>query len=164
MRSTSSQPIASRRQFLALSGGLGLSLLSLPALVNGLLAQDAHARDSSMQGQKDHGASAPHDALPQGVIGISLHVSAERIGDPAALYVGHIHPDGPAGKAGLRHGEEIIGVDGVPVRGKTYPEVVKMIRGNIGSSVTLAVKGTDGDRIVTLKRVAEEDFARKKTS
>jgi len=164
MMTRTSQPVTSRRQFLALSGGMGLSLLSLPALFSGLLAQDAHARDSSAQGQKDHGASAPHDALPQGIIGISLHVSAERIGDPAALYVGHIHPDGPAGKAGLQHGEEIIGVDGVPVRGKTYPEVVKMIRGNIGSSVTLAVKGTDGDRTVTLKRVSEEDFARKKTS
>ena len=164
MMTTSSQQLTSRRQFLAMSGGVGLGLLSLPAFLTGLLSRDAHARDSNAYGQEGHGASAPHDALPQGIIGISLHVSAERIGDPAALYVGHIHPDGPAGKAGLKHGEEIIGVDGVPVRGKTYPEVVKMIRGTIGSSVALAVKGTDGDRIVTLKRVAEEDFSKKKTS
>jgi membrane-associated protease RseP (regulator of RpoE activity) len=164
MKTTSLQHTTSRRKFLALSGGAGLALLSLPAFFSGLLAQDAHARDSSAYGQEGHGTPSPHVALPQGIIGISLHVSAERIGDPAALYVGHIHPDGPAGKAGLQHGEEIIGVDGVPVRGKTYPEVVKMIRGSIGSSVALAVKGTDGDRIVTLKRVAEEDFAKKKTS
>ncbi len=164
MMTTSSQQLTSRRQFLALSGGVGLGLLSLPALFSGLLSQDAHARDMSTQGQEGHGTPSPHDTLPNGIIGISLHVSAERIGDPAALYVGHIHPDGPAGKAGLKHGEEIIGVDSLPVRGKTYPEVVKMIRGAIGSSVTLAVKGTDGDRIVTLKRVAEEDFSKKKTS
>ena len=34
--------------------------------------------------------------LPNGVIGVSLHVGAERIGDPASLYVAHVHPEGPA--------------------------------------------------------------------
>jgi hypothetical protein len=33
--------------------------------------------------------------LPNGVIGISLQVGAERIGDPAILYVGMVHPGGP---------------------------------------------------------------------
>ena len=31
--------------------------------------------------------------LPNGVIGVSLHVGAERIGDPASLYVAHVHPE-----------------------------------------------------------------------
>jgi hypothetical protein len=56
-----------------------------------------------------HTSRAPYshadDArLPNGVIGISLHVGAERIGDPAILYVGMVHPEGPAHKAGLRLG------------------------------------------------------------
>ena len=164
MRPTSSQPIASRRQFLALSGGVGLALLSLPALVGGLLPQDAHARDAGAHKQEGHGATSPHETLPKGLIGISLHVSAERVGDPAALYVGHIHPEGPAGKAGLKHGEEITAVNGVPVKGKTYAEVVRMIRGDVGSPVTLAVKGQEGDRTIALTRVAEEDFSKQKSS
>lgn len=49
--------------------------------------------------------------LPNGVIGISLQVGAERIGDPAILYVGMVHPEGPAYQAGLRHGDEVISVE-----------------------------------------------------
>ncbi len=44
-----------------------------------------------------HGDEA---ALPNGVIGVSLQVGAERIGDPAVLYVGMVHPEGPAGSHG----------------------------------------------------------------
>ena len=45
--------------------------------------------------------------LPKGVIGVSLDVSAERIGDPAILYVAMVNPEGPAHRAGLAHGDEI---------------------------------------------------------
>ena len=50
--------------------------------------------------------------LPNGVIGLSLHVWAERIGDPAVLYVGMVRPEGPAQQAGLRHGDEVTTVEG----------------------------------------------------
>src|SRR5207249_2919210 len=53
--------------------------------------------------------------LPNGVIGISLQVGAERIGDPAVLYVAMVHPEGPAHQAGLSHGDEIQSVDGIAV-------------------------------------------------
>ena len=37
------------------------------------------------------------DGNPQkGVIGVSLQVGAERIGDAAVLYVAMVHPEGPA--------------------------------------------------------------------
>jgi predicted metalloprotease with PDZ domain len=67
--------------------------------------------------------------LQNGVIGVSLHVGAERIGDPASLYVAHVHPEGPAQRAGLKHGDEVVTVDGAAVTGKTYEQVVKMVRG-----------------------------------
>jgi S1-C subfamily serine protease len=94
--------------------------------------------------------------LPNGVIGVSLQVGAERIGDPAVLYVGMVHPEGPAQKAGLRHGDEVVTVDGAAVLGKSYEQVVKMIRGEAGTIVKLGVKGDGGTRELSLTRVASD--------
>ncbi|MCX5722486.1 MAG: PDZ domain-containing protein [Nitrospirae bacterium] len=90
------------------------------------------------QAQRPHGDEAN---LPNGVIGLSLHVGAERIGDPASLYVAHVHPEGPAQQAGLKHGDEVVTVNGAAVVGKTYEQVVKMVRGEAGTVVKLGVKG-----------------------
>lgn len=94
--------------------------------------------------------------LPNGVIGISLQVGAERIGDPAVLYVAMVHPEGPARQAGLSHGDEIQSVDGISVSGKSYEQVVKMIRGEAGTVVKLSVKGDKGTREVAITRVASD--------
>lgn len=94
--------------------------------------------------------------LPKGVIGVSLDVSAERIGDPAILYVAMVNPEGPAHRAGLAHGDEIQAVDETPVAGKTYEQVVKMIRGEPGTTVKLTVKGERGAREVSVTRVAAD--------
>ena len=94
--------------------------------------------------------------LPKGVIGVSLDVSAERIGDPAILYVAMVNPEGPAHRAGLAHGDEIQAVDETPVTGKTYEQVVKMIRGEPGTTVKLTVKGERGAREVSVTRVAAD--------
>jgi C-terminal processing protease CtpA/Prc len=94
--------------------------------------------------------------LPNGVIGLSLQVGAERIGDPAVLYVGMVRPEGPAHQAGLRHGDEIMSVDGTAVTGKSYEQVVKMIRGEAGAIVKLGVKGDAGTREISITRVASD--------
>jgi C-terminal processing protease CtpA/Prc len=94
--------------------------------------------------------------LPNGVIGLSLQVGAERIGDPAVLYVGMVRPEGPAHQAGLRHGDEIISVDGTAVTGKSYEQVVKMIRGEARTIVKLGVKGDAGTREISITRVASD--------
>lgn len=94
--------------------------------------------------------------LPNGVIGVSLQIGAERIGDPAVLYVGMVHPEGPAQQAGLRHGDEVVTVDGTAVSGKSYEQVVKMIRGEAGTVVKLGVKGEGGSRELSITRVASD--------
>ena len=94
--------------------------------------------------------------LPNGVIGISLQVRAERIGDPAILYVGMVHPEGPAHQAGLGHGDEVVSVDGTPVKGKRYEDVVGMIRGEPGTAVKVGVKGENGLRELSITRVSGE--------
>ncbi len=94
--------------------------------------------------------------LPNGVIGLSLQVGAERVGDPAVLYVGMVRPEGPAQQAGLRHGDEIMTVDGTVVTGKSYEQVVKMIRGKAGTIVRLRVKGEADTREIFIRRVASD--------
>ncbi len=94
--------------------------------------------------------------LPNGVIGVSLHVGAERIGDPASLYVAHVHPEGPAQQAGLKHGDEVVTVNGAAVTGKTYEQVVKMVRGEAGTLVKLGVKGEGALRELAITRIGSE--------
>ena len=105
------------------------------------------------QAQRPHGDDAD---LPNGVIGVSLHVGAERIGDPASLYVAHVHPEGPAHQAGLKHGDEVVTVNDAAVTGKTYEQVIKMVRGEAGTTVKLGVKGDGGLREIAITRIAEE--------
>ena len=104
------------------------------------------------------GAPAPtfglEATIPDGVIGVSLHVGAERVGDTAVLYVAHVLPDGPAEKAGLKPGDELTTVDGVAVTGKTYEQVALMVRGEPGSVVKLGVKSEGGPREVSVTRVS----------
>lgn len=93
-------------------------------------------------------------AIPDGVIGVSLHVGAERVGETAVLYIAHVLPEGPAEKAGLKQGTEITTVDGVAVTGKTYEQVALMVRGEPGTVVTLGVKEESAVRNVAVTRVA----------
>ena len=117
------------------------------------------------EGPMDHSAAptnphasppGPNTPMPSGIVGIAMHVTAGRIGDPSQLIIRAVHPSGPAARAGLAHGEEIMTVDGAPVAGKTYMEVVGLIRGESGSSVKLGLRGPQGERTISLMRVSEE--------
>ena len=127
------------------------------ALLSGVLLAGAAVAAEQPMGQAPYG-HGDGAKLPGGVIGVSLHVGAERIGDPAVLYVAMVHPQGPAHQAGLVHGDEILSVDGTAVGGKTYEEVVKMIRGDAGTVVKLGVKGEGAARQVSITRVAGDQL------
>jgi len=123
--------------------------LMIGLLVTGVAMADQHTSQAHY-GHKDDAK------LPHGVIGISLQVGAERIGDPAILYVGMVHPGGPAHKAGIRHGDEVVSVDGTTVTGKSYEQVVKMIRGEAGTVVKVGVKDEKGLHELSVERVASD--------
>jgi C-terminal processing protease CtpA/Prc len=126
--------------------------LAAGAILSLLLAGAAGAADQPVsQAPYAYGDDAK---LSNGVIGVSLQIGAERIGDPAVLYVGMVHPEGPAQQAGLRHGDEVVTVDGTAVSGKSYEQVVKMIRGEAGTVVKLGVKGEGGSRELSITRAA----------
>ncbi len=103
----------------------------------------------------------PHEGYSQtnvgkGIIGVAMHISAHRVGEPATLYIRAIHPEGPAAKVGLAHGDEILSVNDMTLTGKTYQEVVAMIRGEVGQSVKIKVKGARGEREVSILRISED--------
>lgn len=83
--------------------------------------------------------------------GVIIQVGADRIGEPVAIYVLKVRQDGPAQQAGLGHTDEIVAVNGTPVKGKSYEQVVSMIRGEAGTPVKLEIKGT---RELSVTRVA----------
>lgn len=106
-----------------------------------------------------HQQESPESDVRNGVIGVSLHIGADRVGEPAILYVAMVHPEGPANEAGIVHGDEITTVDGITVSGKTYDQLVRMIRGTVGTTVKLGVKGEAGTREVSIARVPSENLS-----
>ena len=118
-----------------------------------------HAQQGHPQQDNPHGDLSDPMLPPPGIIGVALHLTAERIGDPAGLFIRATHPLGPAIKAGLTHGQEILAVDGQSVKGKTYREVVSMIRGEVGTSVTLLVKTFSDVKEVKIIRASESRLA-----
>lgn len=134
-----------------------LSVLSVVLFqISGKTSEVRAAEGQDMSGSqalRPHGDEA---TLPNGVIGVSLHVGADRIGDPASLYVAHVHPEGPAQQAGLKHGDEVVTVNGAAVAGKTYEQVIQLVRGDAGTAVKLGVKGDGGLREIAITRIASE--------
>jgi len=118
-----------------------------------------HAQQGLPPQGNPHGDLSDPVLPPPGIIGVALHLTAERIGDPAGLFIRATHPLGPAVKAGLAHGQEILAVDGQSVKGKTYREVVSMIRGEVGTSVTLLVKTFSDVKEVTIVRASEAQLS-----
>lgn len=132
---------------------LTLVLSQTSGTVNEVRAAEGQQDKPESQAQRPHGDDA---TMPKGVIGISLHVGAERIGDPASLYVAHVHPMGPAQQAGLKHGDEIVTVNGEAVTGKTYEQAIQMVRGEAGAAVKLGIKGEGGIRELSITRVESQ--------
>jgi S1-C subfamily serine protease len=137
-----------------------LSVLALSATLTMSMAfgADGHPGESPETMNPHAGSPGPNTPLPSGIVGLALHITATRIGDPAVLIIRAVHPAGPAARAGVAHGEEVLAVDGDPVNGKTHQEVVALIRGDVGSSVKLDLQGPQGRRTISLLRVSEEQL------
>lgn len=127
-----------------------------------LLPMLSHGQEGYPKQVNPHAEMEEPMLPPPGIVGVALHLTAERIGDPAGLYIRATHPAGPGARAGLAHGQEILAVDGQSVRGKTYREVVAIIRGEIGKSVTLSVRTFTDVRDVKIIRVSEDMLSEEK--
>jgi len=62
-------------------------------------------------------------------------------------------PGGPADKAGVKEGWELVAAEGIPLRGKPQREVRRLLRGAAGTPVHLVVRDNEGrDHEVTVVR------------
>jgi C-terminal processing protease CtpA/Prc len=138
-----------------------LSLLTIVLLqISGKTSEVRAAEGQEMPGSQTQRPHGGEPNLPNGVIGLSLHVGAEQIGDPASLYVVHVYPKSPAQQAGLKRGDELVTVNGAAVTGKTYEQVIQMVRGDAGTAVKLGVKGDGGLREMVITRIASEKLSK----
>lgn len=69
------------------------------------------------------------------------------------IQVGEVHEDGPAQKAGLHPGDQVISIDNQLVKGKNLDDISLLLKGAPGTQVTLKIKdyntGTESSRSIT---------------
>ncbi|MEO0812368.1 MAG: S41 family peptidase [Myxococcota bacterium] len=70
-----------------------------------------------------------------GGIGVELGFDSSGITTVESLY-----PESPAERAGLVKGDEILSVDGTPLKGKDSTSIQKLLRGPVGTKTVLKVK------------------------
>jgi carboxyl-terminal processing protease len=81
--------------------------------------------------------------------GIGLDIEKRRNGDIICYPV----ENGPAVLSGIKSGERLLAVDGVPVTGKSLPAIVALVTGVAGEDVVLELSSLSGvHRLVTLTR------------
>ncbi len=76
-----------------------------------------------------------HTALSGSIVGIGALMNT----DQATPIIQSVIPGGPADRAGLRSGDKILEIDGVPTDGQDIDSVVRRIRGDAGTTVKLSV-------------------------
>jgi carboxyl-terminal processing protease len=88
--------------------------------------------------------------------GIGASIQNYSIGDSVDTYIAGTFQNSPAAKAGLRFGDRIDAVDGLPMHAKSSAEVRDKIRGPRGSQVKLTVTRarTNASEIVEIVRDA----------
>jgi C-terminal processing protease CtpA/Prc len=91
-------------------------------------------------------------AAENGIVGVAIGLTAHTVGAPARLIVERVLPGGPAAAAGVERGDEIIAISGQAVTGKTLRDITDMIRGKVGTPITLTFARHGQNRDVTLTR------------
>lgn len=124
----------------------------LKALANSL---DAHTTVMSSNEASDMRMRLEKETVG---IGVQLHITKDD-----RVTIDLLVDGGPAAKSGLVNlKDQIVKIDGTPVKGKSLNEILEMIRGKVGSTVTLVLKrsveeqGHQTDKEITVPLVRDE--------
>ncbi|BEQ17069.1 S41 family peptidase [Desulfoferula mesophila] len=90
-----------------------------------------------------------------GYSGVGMDVYRE----PSGALVCLPHPGSPAEKAGIHSGDRLVSVDGRQVAGLSLLAVGDLVRGPVGSRVSLVLRTPQGERRVRLQRRALDNTA-----
>ncbi len=119
-------------------------------LVDKALGSAVDSLDDRFSAYFDPKAYKSFEEATQGAFeGVGMNV--EEV--PRGLRILTVFKGSPAAKGGLKGGDEIIAVNGNPLKGASSEEATTKIKGKAGTEVTLTVvTGKDEPRDVTLKR------------
>jgi carboxyl-terminal processing protease len=91
-----------------------------------------------------------NDAIDAKIVGIGINLQQSK--DLQKLIVTRTIEDGPAEQAGVRAGDEIVGIDGLSAIGMTPEQAAEHIRGKAGSPVQITVKRPQVQKTVNIVR------------
>lgn len=81
--------------------------------------------------------------------GIGLEIERQRDGDTIC----YPFPKGPADLAGIKPGEGLVAIDGIPTRGKSLPALAALATGRVGTRVAVEIVSREGvHRQLTITR------------
>ncbi|GAA0581765.1 S41 family peptidase [Craurococcus roseus] len=89
----------------------------------------------------------------QAGLGLRLGVAGGR-GGARGVVVAALSPDGPAAAAGLRVGDRVVAVDGVPVSGRDLGFAATLLEGPAETEVEIRIERAGRRRAVLLRRIA----------
>lgn len=76
-----------------------------------------------------------------GGLGIEVPAGPEKVSKNSPFIIASVYAGGTGQKAGLKEGDIIVSVDGVPLEGLQNEYIVKnLLRGKVGTTVTLEIK------------------------
>jgi carboxyl-terminal processing protease len=73
-------------------------------------------------------------------------------GTAHTLTVEDVPPESASAQAGLAVGDEVTAIDGAPVSDMSTEDVVRRLRGPVGSKVRLTIRRHESERVVEIER------------
>jgi C-terminal peptidase prc len=124
----------------------------MPAAEAGITAMMASLDDSSYLGGDVYRELRSVEPSERGGVGLEVRLRDGRLTVVAPI------ADGPAARAGVRAGDRLVAIDGVPTAGLSLVQVIQRLRGRIGSEVSLTLQrgGAGEDSVVRLVRAHVE--------
>ena len=92
----------------------------------------------------------------QAGLGLRLGVAGGRRSRARDVVVSALAPDGPAAAAGLRVGDRILAIDGVPVSGRNLGFAATLLEGPTGTEVEIRIERDGRRRAMLLGRMATQ--------